>query len=381
VDRELSSTWIGGLVTMSAQQLGVLLACFDGQKAAGKARHDVDGTLESQGDDVLDTVVLRVNDKGKASVHDPRRVFWNVVSPAIAWGVFGLVLGSDGVASAVIWGVLGAICGGLYGYYGVHHLDKAQLTRVGSKLPADSSALVAFVATNDAARAIAATDAHQPSVTSIAMIDRDLTARQLGGVEHPPAASEALNMIMLRYPDPDAARKVAKKMTAHGKGQTSPFEVDSLITCDADGKGHVVDPTFGVAGFTPSDAVGWGGLGLIVGAIAGATTGGGWLGVVEGGLKTAIVWGLFGVAAGVLYGVLAGRVVSARKLRRAGVLLTPRTSMVLAWAGALTSDALVPFETADSRQLVLRFDAVDHGAVVQAPPAAARTPQPVTPCP
>jgi len=55
--------------------------------------------------------------------------------------------------------------------------------------------------------------------------------------------------------------------------------------------------------------------------------------------------------------------------------------MVLAWAGALASDALVPFETAQSRQLVLRFDAVDHGAVVQAPAAAARTPQPVTPCP
>ena len=52
------------------RQLGVLLECFSGAKTASS----VEGRLKAQDDAVLDTVVLRVNAKHKASVHDPRRV-------------------------------------------------------------------------------------------------------------------------------------------------------------------------------------------------------------------------------------------------------------------------------------------------------------------
>ena len=55
-------------------QVGVLLACFGGAKAAAKARRGLDAQLNSQGDALLDTVVLQVNANHKASVHDPRRV-------------------------------------------------------------------------------------------------------------------------------------------------------------------------------------------------------------------------------------------------------------------------------------------------------------------
>ena len=41
--------------------------------------------------------------------------------------------------------MLGAVCGGLYAYYFEHLLTKDELKRVGGRLPADSSAIVAFV--------------------------------------------------------------------------------------------------------------------------------------------------------------------------------------------------------------------------------------------
>ena len=76
-------------------QLGVLLVCFDKLKAAGKIRHSLDGRLESQGDARLDTVVVRVNAKHKASVYDPRRVVQGTLTALLTWGVFGLVAGGS----------------------------------------------------------------------------------------------------------------------------------------------------------------------------------------------------------------------------------------------------------------------------------------------
>jgi hypothetical protein len=63
-----------GTVARGGGPLGVLLECFGGNKAAGKARRGLDARLKSQGDALLDSVVLQVNAKHHASVYDPRRV-------------------------------------------------------------------------------------------------------------------------------------------------------------------------------------------------------------------------------------------------------------------------------------------------------------------
>jgi hypothetical protein len=52
----------------------VLLECFSGTKAAGKVRRGLDAQLKAQGAALLDSLVVQVNAKHKASVHDPRRV-------------------------------------------------------------------------------------------------------------------------------------------------------------------------------------------------------------------------------------------------------------------------------------------------------------------
>jgi uncharacterized membrane protein len=358
------------------KQLGLLLACFDGHKTAGKARRSLDEQLRAQGNDLLDTVVLEVDAKHRASTHDPHRVLYGTLTPALMWGLFGLLLGSYGVASALIWAVLGAICGSLFNYFVIHHATKSDLVRIGSRLPAQSSALAMGVETPDPRRLLEAITSHQPSVASVVAIDDDLTASVFAGptnlVEAPPSAADGpqgddaalLSMILLRYPSPETANQMATQMVG-GKGAPSPFEVELVIRSDPDGHRHVTDPEFGVAAAAKSDIVSWGGLGLVLGAIGGAISGGGVLGLLQGGLSTGIIWGLGGLAAGAVYGFAAGRVVSARSLKSVGPLLAPGTSMVVAWTGEpIAEDALRPFITPESRQLVLRFNAVGSGAVL-----------------
>src|SRR5262249_2601986 len=121
-------------------QLGVLLQCFSGNKAAGKARRGLDAQLKGQGAVLLDSVVVQVDAKHKASVYDPRRVVQGTLTAFLTWGLFGLVAG--GLKSAALWAILGAVCGGLWAYYTEHLLRKDELARVGARLPASSSALV-----------------------------------------------------------------------------------------------------------------------------------------------------------------------------------------------------------------------------------------------
>jgi hypothetical protein len=105
------------------RQLGVLLECFSGDQAAGKARRGLDTRLKARGAALLDSVVVQVNAKHKASVHDPRRVVQGTLTAALTWGLFGLVAG--GLKSLAIWAILGAVCGGLWAYYTEHLLRKA----------------------------------------------------------------------------------------------------------------------------------------------------------------------------------------------------------------------------------------------------------------
>ena len=77
-------------------------------------------------------------------------------------------------------------------------------------------------------------------------------------------------------------------------------------------------------------------------------------------------WALFGLVAGALYGLWAGRAVSARRLKAVHPLLAPDTSMIVAWAeGAVTPETLAGWSAPGSQQLILRFNPVANGAVLE----------------
>ena len=56
------------------------------------------------------------------------------------------------------------------------------------------------------------------------------------------------------------------------------------------------------------------------------------LGAIESGLLIGVLWGIFGAFAGALYGMWAGRGVSARRLKGLGAFVPPDSSLALAWA-------------------------------------------------
>jgi uncharacterized membrane protein len=364
---------------VSAREVGVLLVCFGDEKAAAKTRKPLETKLRSDGDVVLQTTIVRVDGKNKASVHDVRRVVAGTLTAALTWGLFGLVAGTNKVESTVIWAVLGAICGGAWAYWSEHLLRKSELERIGRKLARSSSALLTYVETSDPARVLAAGDTYGPSAASVAVIDPDLTARVFAGAVSPvevPHGSSAtlvfdqtslLNMLLYRYSDPKAAAEVAAKMGKGSKEDGAP-QIELVIETDSNGRRRVTDPTQGTAAWARSDVVSWGGFGLVFGAIVGATGGGGILGFLKDGVVTGIGWAIFGLVAGGLYGLWAGRSISARRLEGIGPILSPGTSSVLAWAdGALRENALDGLDRSDAQHLVLGFDPVPGGALLQAP--------------
>ena len=65
--------------------------------------------------------------------------------------------------------------------------------------------------------------------------------------------------------------------------------------------------------------------------------------------------GDFGLVAGALYGLWAGRAVSARRLKRIGAFVPPDTSLVVAWAGENVSKGEIErWAATGSDRLVLR---------------------------
>ena len=356
--------------------VAVLLECFGGRKSAGKARRGLDASLKSQGDVLLDSVVLEVNAKHRASVHDPRRVVQGTLTAALTWGLFGLVAGGlDGLA---IWAILGAICGGLWAYYTEHLLKKDELARIGAHLPANSSALLTVAETADPPGLLTAVAAHRPGTASVAGIGDDLTARVFAGAADPvelPARSEGAatttfeiaptSMILLRYPDPDTAAQVAARV---GKDMTAgPVQVEMVIRVDRDGHRHVADPSQGVRAWAKADLISWGLFGLAVGALAGAFGGGGVHSFVDDAVVTGIGWAVFGLIAGALYGLWAGRAVSARRLNGLSGLLPRGSSMLVAWTdGPAPPDTIDRLTRPGAHRLILRFNPVEGGAVLAA---------------
>ncbi len=356
------------------RQLAVLLACFADAKAAGKAREPLDAKLRSAGDVMLDTTVVEVNAKHKASVHDPRRVVMGTLTAGLTWGLFGLVTG--GWLSLVIWAVLGALCGGAYAYYGEHLETKAELAHLGGRLSAPSSALLMFAETNDARRLLSATADHTPSVASIAAIDGDLGAHVFAGAGNPievsrgsggagitPDQDAAVGMVMVRYPAPGTAKEVAARLIKSNGKAPDATQIDLVVETDRRGHRHTHTPKLGLSAMMKSDIVSWGAFGVLAGAISGATNGG----ILKSGVLTGIGWAVFGALAGSLYGLWVGRSISGRRLRGLGPLLTPGTSVVLAWAdGSDAGRAVQSMTEAGSQAVVLRFNPVDEGALLEA---------------
>jgi hypothetical protein len=358
----------------------VLLGCFAGTKAAGKARRGLDAQLKAQGAALLDTVVLQVNAKDEASVHDPRRVVQGTLTAFLTWGLFGLVAG--GLKGLAIWAILGAICGGLWAYYTEHLLRKDELTRIGARLPANSSALVAFAEGSDPRGLLKAAASHAPATASVAAVEDDLTARVFASATDPielprgaeggpitPGQTAPTSMILLRYPDPGTAKQVASRAAPASKkaGAPSPVQVELVIQVDRDGRRHVADPSQGVKAWAKSDLISWGLFGVVVGALAGAFGGGGVHDLVDNAVVTGIAWAVFGLVAGALYGLWAGRAVSARRLKGLRGLLVPGSSMLVAWAdGPVRPDIMGILTGPGSQRLVLRFNPVEGGAVLEA---------------
>ena len=103
--------------------------------------------------------------------------------------------------------------------------------------------------------------------------------------------------------------------------------------------------------------------GLIVGFAAGDD---GVLGAIESGAVIGILWGIFGVVAGALYGMWAGRGVSARRLKGLGAFVPPDNSLVVAWAeGPVSQETVERWAPTGSQRLILRFDPVGDGAVLK----------------
>lgn len=365
---------------MTGRLVAVALVCFAEKKGASTAQRALEERLRSSGDKVLQTTILQVNAKHKASVHDPRRVIAGTLTAALTWGLFGLVAGTNKVESTIVWAVIGAICGGLFAYASEHVLSKDELARIGRSLPPNSSALVTYAETTDPAKLLAAAAQYTPSTASVATIDGDLVPRVFAGttapVELPSGSSQAtpalgetsvLSMLVYRYPDPKVAARVAKEASKGKPGANGAPQIELVIETDGKGHRHVTDPTRGTAAWARSDVVSWGLFGVVFGAIAGAVGGGGFHGAVTDAVVTGIAWAVFGAVAGALYGLWAGRSISARRLKGVGSLLGPGTSALLAWAdGPVRPSADDVFAAPGSKQLVLLFNAVDGGAVLEA---------------
>ena len=366
-----------GAGARSGAQVGMLLECFRGDKAAGKARHGLDAQLKSHGAALLDSVVVQVNAKHKASVHDPRRVVQGTLTATLTWGLFGLLAG--GLNSLAIWAVLGAVCGGLWAYCAEHLLRKDELARIGAGLPAGSSALLTVAETTDPRRLLTAAAVHGPATASVADLRPDMAARVFAGAAEPielpsrpegaaiaPGPSAPTSMILLRYPDPGTAGQVASRAAPASKKAADPVQVEMVIRVDPDGRRHVADPSQGVTVWAKSDLVSWGLFGLVVGALAGAF-GGGVHGLVRDAVVTGIGWAVFGLLAGALYGLWAGRAVSARRLKGLRDVLVPGTSMLVAWSdGPVGPDAMHTLADPGAQRLILRFNSVEGGAVLEA---------------
>jgi len=357
-------------------QLEVLLACFEGDKRAGKVHHPLTKQLKADGAKILDEVVFAVTAKGKVRAYDPRRTVAGTLTPALTWGVFGLLASGGSWWSLVFWGVIGGLCGGLYAYYSEHLFKKDEIARLGKQLAPNSSGVLAYLADIDATDLTSTIASFQPATASVATVGADLSATVMSAATSPaevPSTAGSvstnrevlLTMLLVRYAGADIAKRVDAEASTTSRTDRPALETELLFHTDPDGRRHVASPTAGVLATGKGSAVSWGTFGIVFGTIAGIGSSGGLFGALEQGVATAIVWALFGLVAGALFGLWSGRAISARRLAAVSSLMPPDTSMVLAWAeGALSQERVASWSRSGSQQLTMQFQAVPHGAVI-----------------
>jgi uncharacterized membrane protein len=359
--------------------LCVLLVCFAGAKRASQVKSELGEGIRSGGGTLLDEVVLKVNPKGKPMIHDPRRTRAGAVTSALTWGLFGLLASGGSWRSLVFWALIGAVCGGLYAYFTEHLLSRSQLKRIGERMGPDASGLAIWAEAADAERLLSKTAPLQPETASVAAVADDLSAKVFAGGATPgqssspgadegpaavtTAATSGLSMLLLRYPGEHAAQAALKE--APKAGGDAP-QVELVFESARSGKRRVIGPAKGVAAMAKSDVLSWGLFGVAYGAIVGAVGNGGILSWIENGVVTGVLWAILGLGAGALYGLWAGRGVSARRLKGVGPLLPPDSSVILAWAdGAVTERTIGTLSTPDAETLVLRFNTLARGAILE----------------
>jgi uncharacterized membrane protein len=361
-----------------ASALCVILLSFDGAKRAAQIRRPLGKQLEQQGGAMVDAAVIRVDGEGKVRVYDPQRTVNGSLTAALTWGLFGLL--SGGWIGLAIWAVIGAVCGGLFAYYREQPLSGRQLRRIGEGMRRDSSAVVVFMECRADEAVLSTAATYGQTTASLVAISGELAASvvdgaggssAVSGVPAPggplPMADEStlLNMLLVRLPGQHAVRQALAELAPAKTPDPSVPQVELVLESDSHGRLHVHSPNFGVRFSARSSLMSWGVLGLIFGAIAGFTGGGGILGILGGGLVTGIVWGAFGILAGALYGLFVGRVLSARQRKMLDDLVPPNSSLAFVWAdGDLTNQPTDRWATHGSQRLVVRFDSTPQGIVL-----------------
>ena len=283
------------------------------------------GCIARSGDAILDEVILRVDSRHRATglrpAPRPRR------HPDLGADLGRLRLDHRrGGQPGGLWAIIGAVCGGLYAYSAEHLLTKDELKRIGRRLPGDSSAIAAFVAAGDGRRVLASAEPCQPVRASVAAIGADLSAqvltRAVPPVGSPPAApgarppdrdGSALSMLLVRYRgEKTARRELARHRPADGK-HGHGVQTELIFEAPGQGRLKVSDPKQGAWALAKSDLISWGLFGVIYGLIVGLVSNHGAFSAIADTAAAGVVCAVFGLAAGALYGLWAGRAVSARR--------------------------------------------------------------------
>jgi len=76
-------------------------------------RSPLEDKLRSGGDAILDTVVLKVDERHKASVHDPSRLLAGTLTPGLTWGLAGLLGAGDPTRPGPVLRWIGRLAGAL----------------------------------------------------------------------------------------------------------------------------------------------------------------------------------------------------------------------------------------------------------------------------
>ena len=294
----------------------VLLACFAGAKRASKVRGQMGKAIRADGGSILDEVVLVVGAARKARVYDPRRTLAGALTPALTWGLFGLLVG--GLQGLGVWGVLGAICGGGYAYLTEHLLTKDELKQIGERLPADSSAIAVFVQGSDPERMLS-------SVSSLQADDgqhrRDRSGSLRRGLRRwshrvetsgatgdatSPGETTVLRMCSCASRGSMVLDRRSELRAPPKRPDPREPQVEIVIQANEEGRRRVVDPSHGHGRHVEERRRQLGRLRSRLRRDRRLRRRRGALGAVDSGLIVGISWAIFGLVAGALYGLVGG---------------------------------------------------------------------------